>query len=34
MNKGYKNENILSIFFVYLDNWIYTSTVPILGITK
>jgi len=37
MNKGYENENILSLF-LYIDKktkkWIYTDNVPILGIVK
>jgi len=38
MNKRHENEYMLSVFFLYISfkikNWIYTSTVPILGIAK
>jgi len=36
MSKGYENENILSVLCISskIDNAIYTSIVPILGIAK
>jgi len=38
MNKRHENEYMLSVFFLCISfkikNWIYTSTVPILGIAK